>query len=503
MNLKRRRENPSAAFQPNFDPCSSAPLARQLYVALREAIADGRLNAGQRLLSTRLASQEWRLSRGTVAEAYDILIAEGYAVARHGSGTYISLSSRDGLLRTGERKEFVTCSTSRSISVAVRKILTSGPSLEPQKMLPFVTGRMAHDDRTAGLLNRIAGRHMNYAFEGYGDIQGESNLRAAIVAHLAVSRGVRCTADQLFITAGTQQALDLAFRVLASPGDTVIVEDPCYPPARQCLALNGAKIVGLPVDHEGVVTEKLVADRHQPPALFYVTPSNQYPVGSVLSLPRRLELLSYAREHGCWIVEDDYDSEFRYDGHPIASLQGLDQSNRVLYTGTLSKALLPSLRLGYLVVPPDLVPVFRAVRPALDRCPPTFQQRVVADFINEGYFPAHLRRLRERLRTSRDLLKDLLEDRIREHLAVVLPDQGINLTAHSTGTWTSDTVVSMTALEKGVVVMPLSRMNVASSDTSRLMFGFSGLSEQEADIGTRLLAEVFKRQDSQKSRKIV
>ncbi|WP_105383649.1 MocR-like pyridoxine biosynthesis transcription factor PdxR [Neorhizobium alkalisoli] len=492
MNLKRRRESPSAGFQPNVDPSSSASLARRLYLALRQAIADGRLDAGQRLPSTRLASQEWKLSRGTVAEAYEILIAEGYAVARHGSGTYISSGSRDGLLKADERKEAATCSTSRSISVAVTRVLTSGPSLEPQKMLPFVTGRIAHDDRTAGLLNRIAGRHMNYAFEGYGDIQGEYDLRAAIVAHLAVSRGVRCTADQLFITAGTQQALDLAFRVLASPGDTVIVEDPCYPPARQCLALNGAKIVGLPVDHEGVVTEKLAADDLEPPALFYVTPSNQYPVGSVLSLPRRLELLSYAREHGCWIVEDDYDSEFRYDGHPIASLQGLDQSNRVLYTGTFSKALLPSLRLGYLVVPTDLVPVFRAVRPALDRCPPTFQQRVIADFLIEGYFPAHLRRLRERLRASRDLLTSLLKDRISEHLSVVLPDQGINLTAHSTGTWSSDNAVSSAALKRGVVVMPLSRMNVASSDTKRLMLGFSGLSEKEADLGTKLLADAFR-----------
>nr|WP_200997105.1 PLP-dependent aminotransferase family protein [Rhizobium rhizogenes] len=491
MSLKRRRESPSARFQPNVDPSSSASLARQLYLALREAIADGRLDAGQRLPSTRLASQEWKLSRGTIAEAYEILIAEGYAIARHGSGTYVTSASHDGLVKPGERKEPVSFATSRRISTAVTMVLTTGPSLEPQKMLPFVTGRMAHDDRTAGLLNRIAGRHMNYAFEGYADIQGEPDLRSAIVAHLAVSRGVRCTVDQLFITAGTQQALDLAFRVLASPGDTVIVEDPCYPPARQCLALNGANIVGLPVDHEGVVTGKLATDDLPPPALFYVTPSNQYPVGSVLSLPRRLELLAYAREHGCWIVEDDYDSEFRYDGHPIASLQGLDQANRVLYTGTFSKALLPSLRLGYLVVPPDLVPVFRAIRPALDRCPPTFQQRVVADFLNEGYFPAHLRRLRERLRASRDLLASLLKDRINEHLHVTLPDQGINLTARSTGTWTSDTAISKAALGKGVVVMPLSRMNVASSDTSRLMFGFSGLSEQEADRATRLLAGVF------------
>lgn len=492
MNLKRRRESPSAGFQPKIASSSPASLAQQLYLALREAIADGRLVSEQRLPSTRLASQEWKLSRGTITEAYEILIAEGYAVARHGSGTYVSSGSHIPILTAGKPKEDATSSTSRSISKAATVVLTSGPSLEPQRMLPFVTGRIAHDDRTAGLLNRIAGRHMNYAFEGYGDIQGEPDLRAAIVAHLAVSRGVRCSADQLFITAGTQQALDLAFRVLASPGDAVVVEDPCYPPARQCLALNGAQVIGLPVDGDGIMTDGLLDKELRPPALVYVTPSNQYPFGSVLSLPRRLALLAYGREHGCWIIEDDYDSEFRYEGHPIASLQGLDQANRVLYTGTLSKALLPSLRLGYLVVPADLVPVFRAIRPALDRCPPTFQQRVVADFLNEGYFPAHLRRLRERLRASRDLLSGLLKSRVSEHLEVAVPDQGINLTARSTGTWTSDTAISKAALTKGVVVMPLSRMNVTSSDTSRLMFGFSGLSEEDADRGTKLLTEVFK-----------
>ena len=489
--LRRRREGPSASFRPKVDPASPATLARQLYLALREAIADGRLDAGERLPSTRLAAEEWRLSRGTVAEAYDILIAEGYAVARHGSGTYITRATPDAPTKASASGEPAPGSPRRGISVAVTRVMTTGPSLARQKMLPFVTGRMGHDERTASLLNRIAGRHINYAFEGYGDIQGEPALRAAIVAHLAVSRGVRCTAEQVFITAGTQQALDLAFRVLASPGDSVVVEDPCYPPARQCLVLNGATIVGLPVDQNGITTERLIADALPPPALFYVTPSNQYPVGAVLSLPRRLELLAYAREHGSWIVEDDYDSEFRYDGHPIASLQGLDQASRVLYTGTFSKALLPSMRLGYLIVPPDLVPVFRAIRPALDVCPPTFQQRVVADFLAEGYFPAHLRRLRERLRASRDLLAGLVADRLGEHLQVALPDQGINLTAHSTGTWVSDMAVSQAALERGVVVMPLSRMNVSITDTTRLMLGFSGLSIEEADTGTRLLAEVF------------
>ncbi len=491
MTLRRKREGPSAAFRPDIDPASSAPLARQLYLSLRNAVTEGRLSGGQRLPSTRLAAAEWAISRGVIAEAYEILIAEGFAVARHGSGTYIASSVPEGAVRPDASGASAVRATRRAVSAAATAILTRGPSLEPQKMLPFVTARIAHDERTARLLNRIAARHMNYAFEGYGDIQGEPQLRAAISAHLSVSRGVRCAPEQVFVTAGTQQALDLAFRVLMTPGERAVVEDPCYPPARQCLALNGIEIVGLPVDRDGIDITRLVDGSLAPPAAFYVTPSNQYPVGSVLSLPRRLQLLAYAEENDCWIIEDDYDSEFRYQGHPIASLHGLDKASRVLYTGTFSKALLPSLRIGYLVVPPDLVPAFRAVRPALDRCPPSFQQRVIADFIEEGYFPAHLRRLRERLRASRDMLAGFLRERLSEHVDVLLPDQGINLTVRSTGTWDDDTAVSAAALKRGVVVMPLSRMNVVSTDRTRLLLGFSGLSEAEADMGTRVLVEVF------------
>ncbi|OHV77075.1 PLP-dependent aminotransferase family protein [Rhizobium sp. LCM 4573] len=493
MTLKRRREGPSAGFQPLIDASSAAPLPRQLYLSLRNAVAEKRLAAGQRLPSTRLASAEWKISRGVIAEAYEILIAEGFAVARHGSGTYIASSIPEGVAPVEQPGGEGAYPIRRGVSAAATAILTRGPSLEPQKTLPFVTGRIAHDERTARLLNRIAARHMNYAFEGYGDIQGEKTLRAAISVHLAVSRGVCCAPDQIFITAGTQQALDLAFRVLMTPGDTAVVEDPCYPPARQCLALNGINVVGLRVDQDGLDMESLMAGAMPPPSVFYVTPSNQYPIGSVLSLSRRLGLLAYAEENDCWIVEDDYDSEFRYQGHPIASLHGLDKANRVLYTGTFSKALLPSLRIGYLVVPVDLVGAFRAVRPAVDRCPPTFQQKVIADFLEEGYFPAHLRRLRERLRASRDMLAGFLTERMAEHIHVLLPDQGINLTVKSTGTWRNDTAVSSAALKRGVVVMPLSRMNVLSTDTSRLLLGFSALSEPEADQGTRLLAEVFRR----------
>lgn len=494
MVQTRQRENLSAAFLPHIDPGSDVSLVRQLYLSLRSAIVVGRLKPGHRLPSTRLASKEWSLSRGTIAEAYEILIAEGYASARHGSGTYVSHGLPDAFSRFDSAIKPSASSPSRAVSAAAAKAFSLLTSLETPKQLPFVTGRIVHDERTARLLSRIAGRHSNSPNDGYRDIQGEVELRSAVVAYLTASRGVRCTNDQVFITSGTQQALDLAFRVLVTPGDTVFVEDPCYPPARHALIVQGAKIIGHPVDRDGFITETLARADIAPPALIYVTPSHQYPSGSALPLPRRLELLSYARENGCWVIEDDYDSEFRYEGHPIASLQGLDQADRVIYAGTFSKSLLPSLRVGYLVVPPDLTPVFRAVRPVLDRFPSVLPQRIVADFLNEGYFPAHLRRLRERNRASRDLLVHLLQKRMGEHLNVSVPEQGIHLTARSRGTWSNDVAVSAAAQKNGVIVIPTSPMHVSTSTEPGLILGFSGLSEQEADVGTQRLAKMFKQE---------
>lgn len=293
------------------------------------------------------------------------------------------------------------------------------------------------------------------------------------------------------MTSGAQQAIYLTIRVLMSPGDTVILEDPCYPPARRAFVLNGARVIGAPVDKNGLITETLIEQKMFIPAVIYVTPSHQYPDGSALPLTRRLQLLAFARDTQCWIIEDDYDSEFRYEGHPIASLQGLDTENRVIYIGTFSKALLPGLRVGYVIVPPDLVPAFSAVRPMLDRFPPSFQQRVIADFLNEGYFPAHLRRLRESYRASRDMLVDLLQHRLGDHLIVEPPEQGIHLTARSTGTWKNDKQFSECAHQKGVIVIPVSPMYISAPTQDKLILGFSGLSEQEADVGTRLLVKAF------------
>ncbi|MGO4334614.1 PLP-dependent aminotransferase family protein [Labrys sp. KB_33_2] len=486
-----RRESAAAGFLPAIETPSPVPAVRQLYLQLRNGIIAGRLQPGHRLPSTRTASREWSLSRGLIAESYDMLIAEGYAVGLHGSGTYVASGLPPIPTGASDGRKAAQGNDSRAISTAARLAMRIGTALPLQA--PFTTGRVIHDIKTASLLKRLTLRHLDYTHDGYRDPQGEQTLREAIAAHLIASRGVRCEPGQIFITSGTQQALDLAARLLASPGETVLVEDPCYPPARQAFAFNGARLAGIPVDRDGLITQALGSYDGPAPAAVYVTPSHQYPSGSALPLARRLQLLSFAQERGCWIIEDDYDSEFRYDGRPITSLQGLDATDRVIYLGTFSKALLPGIRVGYLIVPGDLVAAFRAARPIIDRFPAPLHQRVVADFLNEGYFPAHLRRLRERYRASRDFLARLLNERLSEHLIAPVPEQGIHFTVRSTGTWSDDRTVAQAALEEGVVVLPVSPMCISATTEPKLLLGFSGLTDEETDIGTRRLSRVFAR----------
>jgi GntR family transcriptional regulator / MocR family aminotransferase len=486
----KRRESPAASFRPAIDRSLATPAVRQLYLTLRNAILDGTLRPAHRLLSTRLATREWGLSRGLVAEAYDLLMVEGYVESRHGSGTYVAADLPVALLDTSKAAADVSVGPPRRIAPRAETLLRL-PSSPERRTLPFATGRIVHDERTARTLRRIAARHLDFGADGYGDPQGLLSLRQVVADYLAASRGLRCTADQIFITAGTQQALDLACRVLIAPGDAILIENPCYPMARAAFTLSGARLIGLPVDGYGLKTENLDQATTERTAAVYVTPSHQYPLGPTLSLQRRLRLLQFARETGSWIIEDDYDSEFRYEGAAIASLQGLDGDGRVLYAGTFSKALLPSLRLGYLVVPADVVPAFRAVRSTLDVFPPPLPQRIVADYLGEGYFASHLRRLRESLRASRDDLVARLRDRLAAHLIVDVPQQGIFLTARSTGTWAGDEWLAKAAEAAGVVVMPVSPMYLDAPAEDRLMLGFSGLSGPEAEAGVESLVRLF------------
>ncbi|MBZ9738181.1 MULTISPECIES: PLP-dependent aminotransferase family protein [unclassified Mesorhizobium] len=481
----RRHEGATHLVDIAIDRASRASIGRQLYFALRDAIVSGRMPAGARLPSTRAAAGLWGVSRGVVVEAYDTLLSESYVVGHHGSGTFVSAD----VPGRAERTRRTSRSTAKSdISSAARSVI-GNPSLDPQPQVPFATGRAEPDDRTRAVLKRIGHRHLEALSDHYRDPQGEERLRREVATYLAAARGVRCEPDRVFITSGSQQAIDLAIRTLIDPRDTIAIEDPSYPPARLAFTAGGAEPIPVPVDRQGINVD-LLAKRGENVRAVYVTPSHQYPTGTVLSMARRLALIDWAAAKGAWVLEDDYDSEFRYDDRPLAALQGVDEYDRVIYFGTFSKALLPGFRLGYLVVPAELVPAFRAMRVLIDRFPAPFHQLVVADFLSEGHFSSHLRRLREAYRASRDMLVTLLREQFVDQpgIAIEVPMQGVHLFARlSQGL--DDVSIAQAARRSGVTVLPVSPMHLAPVAGHGLLLGFSALHREDAAPGVRRLAQ--------------
>jgi len=340
---------------------------------------------------------------------------------------------------------------------------------------PFNLGRTLVDARTVEVWRKLSARtfrSLDPSHFGYSDPRGTIELRTTICEYLTAARGVRCDPDQIVVTAGTQQALDIVIRMLPGPNKEVWIEDPCYPLTRQALLAAGATVRPIPVDAHGIDVGKGIQSAPNARAVF-VTPSHQFPTGVVLSMARRLELLAWAREKRAWIVEDDYASEFRYGGRPLASLQGLDDGERVIYIGTLNKALFPGLRLGYAVVPHALLRPFVAARYLMDRQPSTLSQAVVAAFLEDGHFAAHIRRMRLLYRDQRDVLVAALKSRLGAELTVNAPDQGMHLVAF-TRKGLSDVVIERTARQHGVVVRAMSRLYVAATPRSALVLGFSG-----------------------------
>src|SRR6185437_4618885 len=297
---------------------------------------------------------------------------------------------------------------------------------------PFNSGRTLMDARALAAWGRAARRalkHLGPEHFGYAEPAGHPDLREAIAAYLRAARGVICEASQVIVTAGAQQAIDIVARVLIGPGAPVWVEDPAYPTTVRALTAAGAALRAIPVDKDGLVVAEGVA-RAPDARAAYVTASHQYPLGVTLSMARRLELLAWARAAGAWIIEDDYASEFRYAGPPLAALQGLDGGARVLYVGTLNKAVFPGLRLGYLVAPPALMPALLRARQLLDRQPPSLTQAIVLDFMQSGDFAAHVRRRRLAYRAQRDALSDALAAHCSPWLDPDPPEQGMHMIAY-------------------------------------------------------------------------
>jgi len=459
------------------------PRHRQLHDALREAIREGRLTRGARVPSSRRLADDLGLARNTVARVYDDLISEGYLVGRQGSGTYVADSSPDPPRSTFEPAPPARPSqwSLRAGGVAPMAVPGDGP-------LPydFRPGTPDWDAFPRRIWWRLVGRRLRdgSALRRYGDPAGYQPLREAISRHLSATRGVICRGDQVVIVNGTQQAIDILARVLVDPGDRVVVEDPGYVEARQLFNAYGAILWPAAVDGLGLRTDTLPVGATR---LAYVTPAHQYPTGAALALERRAELLSWAETHNAYIVEDDYDAEFRHGAGARESLQGLEGGRRVLYLGTFSTVLFPPLRVGFVVLPSSLVLPFTRAKWLADRGTGLLEQQALADFLDEGHFIRHVRRSRRRALARRITLEIALARALGGE-AEIFPDAGgSHILVRFPG---RDAVaIARAARARGVGVYPAAPSYVAREAPQDLvLLGFGALAESTIDTGITHLA---------------
>lgn len=457
-----------------------ATLSRWLYDEIRGAILDNRLPSGSRLPATRDLASLYGVSRRTAVAVFEQLAAEGYLTGKVGSGTRVNETLPEELLdvRSARRRR-------------ARRPTAEAP-LDRRPARPFRAIEPALLEFPVDLWARVASRRMRRLspsiLAGEGPA-GHLPLREAIAGYLGTSRGVKCEAGRIVIVSGVQQAVDLLARLLVRPGDPVWIEDPGYIGTIRAFRAAGADIVAVPVDSDGL--DVAAGQRGSPGVrLAYVTPAHQFPLGVTMSLERRLLLLKWARGSGARIIEDDYDSEFRFHGRPIPSLQGLDRFDSVIYTGTFNKVLFPALRLAYVVLPPDLVDPFLALRTTADRYPPGISQAVLCDFIVEGHFGRHLRRMRQ-LYAER---LGLLQEDARRYLGgiVDLPpiQAGLNTPAHLVN-GLSSAEAQARAEARGVETMALDEFVLKRRDLRGLLLGFAAFDAREIRRGVLALAEAL------------
>ena len=479
----------------SFDLALAAPkpgavLFRWLCDEIRKAILDGRLKRGTRLPSTRELARRYGLSRGTVVSAFEQLHAEGYLEGAVGAGTQVNTLLPDDLLHAKHATGKVgPIRESRPVLSEYARRLKPFPDAKPTPPRAFRAFTPAFDAFPLTLWTQIASRRLRRATRSLlADVcpRGYRPLREAVAEYLGSARGVRCTADQVIIVAGIQQALDLTARLTINPGDAVWLEDPCVPIVPEMFKALGAKIVPVPVDHCGVRPEE--GQRLCPRArLAYVTPAHQFPLGAVMTVDRRLALLDWARRAKALIFEDDYDSEYRYSGLPIPALQGLDEGGSVVYSGSFSKVLFPTLRLGYLVVSPELVDKFAAARLIMDRHSSVIDQAILCDFITEGHFGRHIRRMREVYAGRLAVLREA----VHRKLAGALRSPEVEAGVHTVG-WLDDGLNALkaarTAAAHKVEVTPLNAFTLKSAVPQGLLLGFGAVDDREICRGVDVLA---------------
>ena len=477
-------------------PSGKQDLWRWLYTELRGAILDGRLKPGARMPSTRSLGMQYSVSRGTVVAAFDQLQAEGYTRTEVGSGTYVASGVPDGFLSATRKSAALALPASKAtLPKHAQQFLKDVEVLPASHSIgkAFRSYEPAIDLFPIGLWARVASRVLRRAprsLYGHGNAAGYQPLRRAIAEYVGASRGVRCSPEQIIVTLGVQQALDLIGRFLLAIGDQVWMEDPGYSGALQTLRAASGRIIPVPVDGDGIIVKAGL--KLAPKAkLAYVTPANQFPMGVTMSADRRLELLRWAASANAWIIEDDYDAEYRYAGHPVAALQGLDSSGCVIYVGTFTKMLFNALRLGFMVLPERLVGAFISGRSFVDRHPPTLDQAILAEFITEGHFGHHVRRMRQTYAERIDVLKTAADKHLDGILDVVHAGAGIR-TLGWLKTWKSDHDAAEQALKLGLEVVPLSTFTTKYEQPPALMLGFASCNPAELRRGVSVLASALR-----------
>jgi GntR family transcriptional regulator/MocR family aminotransferase len=513
-----------------LDPSSTLPLYKQLYEKIRTGILEGKFSKGQRLPGTRSLAAELRVSRNTVTLAFEQLLIEGYITGQIGSGTYVSEipdnffdpsrkkfnawerknKGEYGIGKLLEKVEYPQKETERilpdlskvseKVHPLIHKLKNQAVSAELisryrelDEIKPFQNGIPSFSEFPYKAWQRLIGQTIQALPNlhlGYGEAAGYKALREAIAGYLGKFRAVNCTGDQILIINGTQQGLDLISRVLLAPGSGVWLEDPGYPGARGSMIFADTHIHPCPVDKEGIDLEYSI--KHNPkPDLIFTTPSHQFPLGHVMSIARRLHLLQFAGKNSCWIIEDDYDSEFRYSGAPLPSLQGLDQFKRVLYLGTFSKVLFPGLRIGYLVLPDkQMRDLFATAKSLTDRQNPIFEQIVLSRFIEEGYFTKHLRKMRMLYKSLQEFL---ISEINRELKGTVKPEPshgGMHII-----TWLSkksnDKKISEECIKNGIIVRPLSEYSIRFSQNPGLLLGYTAFEKTQIKQGVQELKKIL------------
>jgi GntR family transcriptional regulator/MocR family aminotransferase len=474
-------------------PGADRNLYRWLYEELRSAILAGRLRPGSRLPATRDLAQTYRISRATVVTAFEQLKSEGYVEGRAGSGTYVSQVLPDQLLQVGRvRQEKKLPHRRVRLSSYARRLQ---PFLAPNSTRPiraFRANLAALDLFPTTLWAQVAARRLRrvstHLLAG-GEALGYRPLREAVAEYLNTSRGVKCSEEQVLIVSGAQEALDRTARVLLNPGEPVWMEEPGYPGAAVVFHAVGAKICPVPVDEEGLDLERGLR-QHSGARLVYVTPAHQFPLGVTMSLRRRLALLEWARRSGTLIFEDDYDSEYRYSARPIPALQGLDRSGVVIFAGSFSAVLFPALRLGYLVVPTEMVDVFAAAESVSTHHPPLLEQAVLCDFITEGHFARHIRRMRELYAERLAVLLDGARDKLSGLLEISKVEAGLQTVGWLKGRM-SEERAARAAAERDVEVVPLSGYASGRARQNALILGFAAVDAKEIRRGVGELATIL------------